>query len=345
MPERVDQHREAARQAQRKVQRVDTIENPEDVREERRVHGRAGHRDHTREAEQRRRQIQERQQPMPHRAADPAARPLGELQREMQEERRQQQNRHGVGPVKDPVEPIEPPVERERECPEERETEPEEVQRRFVTWTAIAHGGADDQREDADGREHVVERRVSTRQRGERDGASLTALQAQDRVRETLAVLAGVEDADDVVRLLDRTRLDREQDVARLHARVVAGTARRDFRGADAIGSRDPENAVFDFVPGRAQGDVREAQTEQRRDKRRRRQRPDPSGSLPPASSRRNVRLHLLETQTITSRPTCLFIASCVPVQRLTRATASLIESIICARRSKAALTPIQSAV
>ena len=56
-------------------------------------------------------------------------------------------------------------------------------------------------------------------------------------------------------------------------------------------------------------------------------------GSLPPAAGRRNVRLHLLETQTITPRPSCISIASRVPVLRLARATASLIESIICATR------------
>jgi len=100
---------------------------------------------------------------MANRAAHPAARPLGELEREVQEERRQQQDRHRVGPVEHPVEPIEPPVEREREHAEERETEPEEMERGFVTRTAIAHSGADDQREDADRREHVVERRVAAR--------------------------------------------------------------------------------------------------------------------------------------------------------------------------------------
>ena len=114
----------------------------------------------------------------PDRAAHPAARPLGEDQREVQEERRQQQDRDRVRPVEDPVEPIEPAVEREGEGAEEREAQPEEVQRRLVARTAKPHRRADDQREDADGREHVVERGVPARQRGERDLARLARVSA-----------------------------------------------------------------------------------------------------------------------------------------------------------------------
>ena len=90
-------------------------------------------------------------------ALGPGIRPVGKDEREMQKERRQQEPRDRVRPVEEVVEPIVAAARREGEDAEERDGEPEEVQRRRIVRPAQPDGGADDDREHADQRERVVE--------------------------------------------------------------------------------------------------------------------------------------------------------------------------------------------
>ena len=107
----------------------------------------------------------------------------------MQEERRQHQQRHVVRPVEEPVDAIEAAGERERERAEERDREPEEMQRRLIEGPARAHGGADEQREDADRGEHVIEPAGAARDRRHRDLGDLAGPEAKQRVGVALAGL------------------------------------------------------------------------------------------------------------------------------------------------------------
>ena len=102
----------------------------------------------------------------------------------MQKERRQQQDRHDVAPIEDPVEAIEPAAEGEREHAEERDGEPEEVQRRLVARTPKAHDAADQQREDANAREQEIQRARSARHRRDPDVHDLARAEAQHGVAQ-----------------------------------------------------------------------------------------------------------------------------------------------------------------
>jgi hypothetical protein len=190
----------------------------------------------------------------------------------MQEEWRQHQDRNCIRPVEHPVEPIESAVEREGERPEECEAQPEEVERCFVARPAIPHGRRDEQRENPDCGEHVVERGVAARQRNQRDLACLARVQPEHGVTETAAGLAAMERANDIVRPFDWLEANRQQHIASPDAGLGARPMRRDFSGSDPGRSDHPEHAVIDLIPRRSEGDVGEAQAEERRDQGRRRQ-------------------------------------------------------------------------
>jgi len=83
----------------------------------------------------------------------------------VQQQRRQQRERDRVTPVERPVKAIERAVEREREDAEERDAQPEEMQRRLIARPAQAHRAADQKREEADCREHEIDRAAARRGR------------------------------------------------------------------------------------------------------------------------------------------------------------------------------------
>ncbi len=114
-------------------------------------------------------------------AGTPAQRALRELEREVQQQRRQQRHRDRVTPVENPVEAIERADERERECAEERDAEPEEMQRRLIVGTTQPHRRAHQQRKEAHGREDEVHRAAARRGR-ELDVERLAHAEADQRV-------------------------------------------------------------------------------------------------------------------------------------------------------------------
>ena len=131
--------------------------HPFDGLHEPRVRARAGDGEHLHHAEQERWQVDERKHTRAEAIPYPAWRALGEDEREVHEQRRQEENRDFVGPEEDPVETIEATAVREREDPEERDRQPEEVKRRLVARPTNAHRGTDQQAKKADAGEHEVD--------------------------------------------------------------------------------------------------------------------------------------------------------------------------------------------
>ena len=281
MPERANENHQAGGEADRQVERLEAVERIHHADEILRVERRARDGDDAGEAEKHRRHIQQGQERAPHRRADPAARAFGKDQREMQEQRRQQQQRHDVGPVEEPVEAIEPTVERESDGPEEGQAQPEKVQRGFVAVTPVPDTGADEQREDAHHGEHEVEGRRSARQRRQSETDHFGRLQAQHRVAKTGAGRLRMHEGEHFGGLLNGPVADGQQHVAGPHTRLGGRRSRRHLCGGNPLRSGHPEHAVLDLMPRRAQGDVGQAEPEQRRDKGQRHE-----GSCPTQSTR-----------------------------------------------------------
>ena len=156
------------------------------------------------------------QTPLPRR--DAPQRSLREHQREMQQQRRQRRHRNRVTPVEDPVQPVERAVERKRERAEERDAQPEEMERRLVGRPPQANRGADEKREQADGRQHEVHR-PRRGERRERDRQRLSLTQSDNRIGERRPGVARVLIGDDVSGPFDRGAVDGDQHVARQRCR------------------------------------------------------------------------------------------------------------------------------
>ena len=124
-------------------------------------------------------------------------RSLREHQREMQQQRRERRHRNRVTPVEDPVQPVERAVERKCERAEERDAQPEEMQRRLIGRPPQANRGADEKREEADGRQHEIHR-PRRGERGERDRQRLSLPQSDDRIGKRRPDVARVLIRDDV---------------------------------------------------------------------------------------------------------------------------------------------------
>ena len=156
-PERRGEDGESAQQIGRQIERLHAIERGDRAYETGGIFRGPHERYRPGQPEQRGHRVEQRPAVAGQRRQHAVARPLGKDQGEVHEQRRQQERRHLVGPVEHPVHAIEAAGEGEGEDAVERDGEPEEVQRRLIVGTARSHGGADEQREDAHGGEHVVE--------------------------------------------------------------------------------------------------------------------------------------------------------------------------------------------
>ena len=199
------------------------------------------------------------------RSAAPAPRALRKHHREMKEHGRQGQNRDDVRPVEHPVEPVEPPAEREGEHAEERDGEPEEMQRRGIARPPQPDRAAHQQRENPDRGQHEVERAGTRRHRSDTNVDHFARAESQCRVAKGSIVPGGVEDRDDIGDFLDGTIVDREQQIAATKPDCRCWRTRCDLGRDNAFGMLPPEHAVFDLMPRRARGDVRGAKTEESR--------------------------------------------------------------------------------
>ena len=284
--QRAHQHRQARAKIGGQVDVLETIEQRDDAHEVLGIESGAQHREGTRRTQHRARQIDRRQPPRQRRGVARHVRTLRKHQREMQEERRQHDHRNGVAPIEDPVDAIEPAAEREGEEAEERDRQPEEVQRGLVGRPARAHRRADQQREDADRRQHVIEQAGAARHRRQRQVGHFLRAEPQQRVGVPIAGPSLVLQGDHVEPRVDGLVVDGKQDVARLHAGAAGGRRRRHFGGHHAHRALDPEHAVFDFVGRGARNDVRQTEGEQGERHR------DGQGRLPPLTPPRLAVVH-----------------------------------------------------
>ena len=259
-----EQDRQARAQIQREIDVLEAIEHRDDADEIFRIESRAQHRQRAGGAKHGAGQINRRQPPRQQRGVARHVRALREHEREVQEQRRQHHDRDGVAPVEHPVDAIEPAAEREGEQAEEGDRQPEEVQRRLVGRPPRAHGGADQQREDADRREDVVVQTRAVGHRRQRQIRHFTRAEPQQRVGVAVAGARLVLDREHVGAAFDRLIVDGQQDVARPHTGPARGRRRGDLGRHHAHGALDPEHAVFHFVGGRARNDVGQTERQQR---------------------------------------------------------------------------------
>ena len=164
------------------VERLEPVEPGDRADHPRRILGRPHQHDGAQRADGDRRHVEQRPAAMRQAGERARAGALGEDQAEVHEQRRQEQRGDLVGPVEDPVDAIEPAREREGEHAEERHGEPEEMQRGLVVGAAGAHRGADQQREDADRRQHVVEAADTARNRRQRHLRDTAIAEREQRV-------------------------------------------------------------------------------------------------------------------------------------------------------------------
>ena len=115
----------------------------------------------------------------------------------MEEHGRQSQNRDDVRPVEHPVEPVEPPAEREGEHAEERDGEPEEVQRCRIARAPQSDRSAHEQREDPDGRQHEIECAATRRHWSHTDIDDFARAESERRVAKGPTAPGRVQDRDE----------------------------------------------------------------------------------------------------------------------------------------------------
>ena len=224
--------------------------------------------EHAEAAEYRGRHVEQCQNRPPGAGIRPLVRPFGKDEREVQEERRQEQARHQIGPLEEIVESIVAAARREREHAEERDREPEEMQRGRIVRSPEADGRSDRQRENAHERERVVQPVRGKRHRQERNGHGKLERRALDDVRQWMRLIGRVDDRQHVGHATNLVPLDEQQHVAGLDARARAGEGRRHVGGHDVHTFLAPQHAVFQFAAPRLdERDIhdREAHEDRRR--------------------------------------------------------------------------------
>ena len=223
----------------------------------------ADERQHARAAEHRGRQVDGRQPAREVHRVALVVRALGEHQGEVQEQRRQQEQGDHVGPVEGPVHAIEAPAEREREDPEERHAQPEEVEGGLVVGPTGPDGRADEQREDADARQQVVEEAGAIGEWRQLHLRHFARPQSEQGVDVIVAGLRAVLNGEHLVAAFDRLAVNRQEHIARAHAGAAGRRGLGHLGRNDARGAFDPEHAVLDLGARRPRDDVGNAQSQQ----------------------------------------------------------------------------------
>jgi len=138
------------------------------------------------------------------------------------------------------------------------------MQRRLIVRPAQPHGGADEQREQADGSEHEIHR-AAARQRRQRDVECLLRPEANDGVREPGAGGAAVLQCEDVRGAFDGRPVDGNQHVAAADSGRGRRRIRSHLRRRHTLGTRLPEHPVLDLVRLGTHRDVGQTEHEQDR--------------------------------------------------------------------------------
>ena len=267
--ERARHDHEPGNQAQPQVEVLGAVDERQDFRHHLALTiGAQQHRD-LRDEEKQRRQVEDGQQRAAVVALRPAVRPLREDEREVHEEGRQHQERNGIAPEEHPVQQIEAAAVRERERAEERDRQPEEVQRRLILRPAQPDRRADHQREETDAREGQIQPMRPGRDAGHRHrdeiGRAVRRALPDDDVVENRPGPGAVQDGHDIGRCRNHATADLEEHVSRAEPREAAGRALGDDACGHVVSVRDPEHAVFHLRPP-FDGDVHRRKNDQAAD-------------------------------------------------------------------------------
>jgi hypothetical protein len=133
--ESAPQPRQAAEETNRQIQQLEPVHFGDDA-EQCRVVGASGDCEHPGQAEDDGWHICRHDDRAANRPARPTTWPFGKNECEVQEERWKREDRNRVGPVEHPIQSIEPAAEREAQHSEERDRDPEKVQRGRVARPA-----------------------------------------------------------------------------------------------------------------------------------------------------------------------------------------------------------------
>ena len=264
LAERPDQDDERHDGADEQIRQLQAVEQAEKPRKQRPIRRRPRQGEDPAGPQRQRRKIQERDdelrgQAATSRAASGRQGPLGKDQHEMQEQRGQKCLSDGVAPVEHPVQTVQRSVEGKREGTEERDAEPEEMERRGISRAPDAHRRTDHQREEPDAGEDEIHR-APARSRRQRDLQRLARSQAQQQVGQPRPVARTMLLFNHVRRGSHRQSVHRFENVARPDSCRFARRPGHDLDCRHPFSARRPVDAVFDLLPLWAERHVLEAQ-------------------------------------------------------------------------------------
>ena len=159
-----------------------------------------------------------------------------------------------------------PPRVGEREHAEERDGQPEEMERGLPARLPHANRGADQQSQQTDGREQKVGGQGDRGDPVERDGVQPRLVQTQQRVVDRRTFGDRAQYAQQVGVALDRLAPGSQQHVPGFDPGQGRRGLRRHRLGQQAVGALAPEHAVVHAATAGANDRVGDCQAQQRRD-------------------------------------------------------------------------------
>ena len=150
------------------------------------------------QAQRQGRHVHQGEHPLPETQPQRAGCAFGKHQGEMHEERREQQRRYRIRPIEHPIQSVESSAERKCEDAEERDGQPEEVQRRLVVGAPHANPRADEQREDPNANEYQVHGGFAPGYEIQRELTKLLGSHVEERVVALRAFAARVKDVEEI---------------------------------------------------------------------------------------------------------------------------------------------------
>ena len=258
-----DHRRQPPQRARRQIEVLQAPDPLDDLQEAGSVL-RTEHGPRLHETEHHRRCVHEGQDGMPEPPAKPARGALRKHQGEVHEERGQQQDGHFVRPEEDPVETVVATGVRECEHAEERNGQPEEMERCPMPRTLDPDRRADEQTEQSNRCKHEVGGQRDSGGLLERDGVQPLLAETQQGVVEPLPVGDGAQQTPQVCAVLNRLAPDGEKHVARFDPRPRRRRVRIYRRGDQAVRAVRPEDAVVHVPAAGAYDRVGHGQAHQR---------------------------------------------------------------------------------
>jgi hypothetical protein len=182
----------------------------------------------------------------------------------VQEQRRQHQPCDEIGPVEEVVEPVVASAGGESKDTEERDSEPEEMQRRLIVRPAEPDRRADNNGQDPDKCERVVQRLVNDGRGLELQGDREFRRRALYDVDVRIAFASILQQPAHVVDGGDLPPIDGQKHIARQDTGAGAGSRGCHFQCHDVDGLLPPQHTVFNFAfPCLDDGDVDDRKRDQ----------------------------------------------------------------------------------